>query len=273
MELPATILFWRPSRETGVRRRHPLLVPELGVGLHTFCIDALHTLCLGVYQLYILTVFWNAIGNNAWGFAAEKPKKDRERLGGMALKAALLEWYREERRKRPGMTCVQDLTLKMLGGDPGSRTLKMKAMETKDMVPFATELARRFPALPGAGLMLRAGRALDRFIWLSDNGPKRLKASDVQSTMECLVEHVTCMENLAVELLPKHHLWAHMVRRSLFQGNFTYYATWTDEHLNGVVAQICRCCHSQTFERRVLQKFKDLQDLTTLVRSLIASGR
>jgi hypothetical protein len=259
VELPATILFWRQSRETGVRRRHPLLVPDLGVGLHTFCIDSMHTLSLGVFQLYIHTVFWRAIRNNAWSFGGDKPKKELERLGCMALKASLFEWYGAQKRIRPDISRVQDLTLKMLGSDPEARTLKLKAMETKDMVPFATELARRFPELPGSGLLLRAGQALQRFNWISDHCGRRLQASDVQELMATLVEHVACMEHLDVELLPKHHLWTHMVRRSLVQGNFTYYATWVDEDINGVVAIICRSCHAQTFERRVLQKFKELQ--------------
>ena len=161
----------------------------------------------------------------------------------------------------------------MLGSDPEARTLKLKAMETKDMVPFATELARRFPELPGSGLLLRAGQALQRFNWISDHCGRRLQASDVQELMATLVEHVACMEHLDVELLPKHHLWTHMVRRSLVQGNFTYYANWVDEDINGVVAIICRSCHAQTFERRVLQKFKELQRMRQLPRKIAGGAR
>ena len=56
--LPCLILFWRESDEVTTHHRHPLIGTELGVGLHNFSIDVLHTLHLGIYHAWLNYVIW-----------------------------------------------------------------------------------------------------------------------------------------------------------------------------------------------------------------------
>eukprot|EP00959_Pyramimonas_sp_CCMP1952_P473548 9501920-Pyramimonas_sp.AAC.2 len=44
------VLFWRPTPDERTYHRNPLLDPDLGIGLHTFSLDELHCLHLGVLQ-------------------------------------------------------------------------------------------------------------------------------------------------------------------------------------------------------------------------------
>ena len=43
LEPPFVVCFWRTRDAPIVHRRHPLLTEELGIGLHSFSIDILHT--------------------------------------------------------------------------------------------------------------------------------------------------------------------------------------------------------------------------------------
>ena len=47
MDMPATIVFWRPSEETVCRHRHPLFSADLGLSIFSLTVDALHALYIG----------------------------------------------------------------------------------------------------------------------------------------------------------------------------------------------------------------------------------
>jgi hypothetical protein len=53
VQFPATVLFWAPQEESWVKHRNPLLDPEIGIGLRSFAVDFLHTLNLGIYQIFL----------------------------------------------------------------------------------------------------------------------------------------------------------------------------------------------------------------------------
>eukprot|EP00959_Pyramimonas_sp_CCMP1952_P329455 6897377-Pyramimonas_sp.AAC.1 len=77
---PVLVKFWRPT--PGAERcyhRNPLLDPALGTGMHTFSIDELHCLHLGVFQSWASTVVWLLIGHNFFKIQATL-QGDRVRL-------------------------------------------------------------------------------------------------------------------------------------------------------------------------------------------------
>eukprot|EP00959_Pyramimonas_sp_CCMP1952_P309829 6483375-Pyramimonas_sp.AAC.1 len=57
-EFPITLVFWRPTANERCYHRNPLLNATIGTGLHTFAIDELHALHLGVFKVYVAHVFW-----------------------------------------------------------------------------------------------------------------------------------------------------------------------------------------------------------------------
>ena len=55
---------------------------------------------------------------------------------------------------------------------------------------------------------------------------------------------------------PKLHATMHMCERARFQGNPTFYATWTDESLNKLLGILGRQAHRTVWEARILANFQ-----------------
>ena len=69
---PLRILFWRRSSESSTRHRNPLMdtgVGDIGVTIDLFSLDTLHTLYLGPWQRWCMTVMWTLIRSNVWNLA------------------------------------------------------------------------------------------------------------------------------------------------------------------------------------------------------------
>ena len=58
-----------------------------------------------------------------------------------------------------------------------------------------------------------------------------------------------------VHMIPKHHLFKHLCREVPYKGNPARTATWLDEGINGLLADIASSNHRQTMERKTYQKF------------------
>ena len=69
-ELPITVTFWRIHRDAEGRlddrvgHRNPIFGPSTGLSPNNICVDALHTVYLGVYKTYCQSVCWSAIESN-----------------------------------------------------------------------------------------------------------------------------------------------------------------------------------------------------------------
>ncbi len=60
---------------------------------------------------------------------------------------------------------------------------------------------------------------------------------------------------LGMKLVPKHHLMVHWALRARSQGNPDLWATYEDEHTNGVLAAVARRAHAMVWSKRVHLEF------------------
>ena len=97
-EVPFQATFWTGGLHDRVVHDNPLLLIQ-GVGLHTFSIDLMHTWHLGPMQQLVslsLNCCLDAeiLNPNTLSLAAP----DRKKVGLMAIKAELFQWYKEQRK-------------------------------------------------------------------------------------------------------------------------------------------------------------------------------
>ena len=136
---PANILFWRPTKQGAVKHRCALYNPAIGTDLQScMAIDAMHTLCLGVFAQWIAFLMWQILDANlSDNQAADQHSRDFNNL--KSLKGHLFRWYpvAEKQLKEAGhtLTRVTDITLSMLGSRT-SPALHMKAAETLGVLRF-----------------------------------------------------------------------------------------------------------------------------------------
>ena len=148
--------------------------------------------------------------------------------------------------------------------------LSMKAGETQSMLPFVVGLLEEnLPKYVDAGspdaeleckLLLQAGRAA-----LAMNSifalPRKLNNNDCQMLMDNYMLFCTCYERCNGTMVPKHHLMVHLIQQSLVKGNPSFYATWNDESLNGLLRKIAVSCHRLTWTESVHVKCNILYTL------------
>jgi len=125
----------------------------------TITTDTLHCFYLGVLKVWCTQAVWLLLESDIYGQIG---------LGEMAsavlaLRAALLRYYKQRRRDNPAeeLTHLADLTPKMLGARAAKR-LKTKGAETWGFALFMlAELRCHLPRLPPEGArLLRAGGKL-----------------------------------------------------------------------------------------------------------------
>ena len=184
MELPATVVFWRPSRETTTRHRNPLFGPSTGITVKSLCVDTLHCLYLGVFQVHCAAVAWELIEADAWATHREGHTTAPERLQASCIRmqADLHRWCLARKKSHPGdsLTEVQEVTPKMLGTKTEPK-LSLKGGETKTFLLFTHDfLQQSTVSVPHKAQMLAAGGALLRHIELLKNAPHVFSDADQQ---------------------------------------------------------------------------------------------
>ncbi len=144
----------------------------------------------------------------------------------------------------------------MLGAEDGG-VIKTKACETKDIVPCCVRLLRSHEGAMGstASHMIVAGEVLLEYVELCSSCPR--VADDVSLVrMVTLVKRFVRLYKLAeFPEKPKLHLFIHLVQRTRYNGNADHYATFADEGLNAVVAEIARHAHRMVWTKRVYAWF------------------
>ena len=146
---PASIRFWRRSKETSVRHRNPFFDDMLGTSLdQVYSADTMHSWCLGIQQQFVSACLWKVIEGNV--FTVERRpgttgQEDIHKRVMQKLSSHLAAWYRQFAIDSPSvvMTRVHDLTLEDIGGTSSTPLLRCKAHETLGLVRYLTS------SLPG----------------------------------------------------------------------------------------------------------------------------
>jgi hypothetical protein len=166
LELPATVLFWRPACETLTHHRNPLLCSELGIGYDSLIVDVLHCMHLGVLQRYVSFCLWSLILANSFKVRATG-EDELIALSAGRVRALLFEFYPRYKRLDPDhstLTELNDFSVKTLG-PKGAYVLKTKAAMTRPLVPFTLELLQKFGgSLPHQAALHAGGTALNRIL-------------------------------------------------------------------------------------------------------------
>jgi hypothetical protein len=166
LEMPAVVVFWRPSMETGSRHRNPLFDRSIGLDpAESLPVDSLHALNLGVMNVFCKTGVWALLGNcyinPTIGSASERH--------GNALRVFVQKlelFYKDWDRKHPfdKLTRVTEFTMAMLG-TPDAPLLKTKGAETFGILLFLTHSLPKFQnIIPDGVLLVEAGQALLRVV-------------------------------------------------------------------------------------------------------------
>lgn len=219
---PREVVFWRPSCQTSASHRNPLFAPETGVGLHSFGIDILHTLNLGIYQKLVARVWWALILADAWevGELAGGRRNIDELTSNSAirLRRDLFAWYGEFEAANPGVRVnrLSDLVVKTLGSRE-QLSIKTKAAETRPLLHFCAWLLARY----GHKLSSLADQALGpaslelaRFSELIRTCPDVPPPRRVQELHDAIKRYVVLAARAAVPPTPKLHLALHLVNRT-----------------------------------------------------------
>ena len=162
LEPPVTLLFWRPSEEAISRHRNPIFDGALGtLPARSMTVDTLHTIHLGVMNVWARVTIWELLHNDAYG--ATGAAEEKQLSACLVIRHRLLAWYKQRHEANPGgnLTRVADLTVKMLGTKDAPK-LKTKAAETWGLTLFLVDELRglRQRAGPHAQRLLMAGEAL-----------------------------------------------------------------------------------------------------------------
>ena len=158
LPLPATVLFWRPSRETFAKHRNPLFSPELGISVQSLRVDTLHTLYLGVFQLHCAAVVHALAAADVWQTARTGCANLPERLQTSALHLTheVHAWVRSQ--GRGDLTEIPEIGPRHLGS-AARPDCKLKGAQTKTLLLFLHDfLPKHAASLPhGADMMEASG--------------------------------------------------------------------------------------------------------------------
>jgi hypothetical protein len=255
---PLKVTFWRRSRETMVRHRCPLFsVP--GVNMLSVMIDVLHTMHLGVANAYVAHVLWELLLADLYGIGGREDHRIQSSV--LRLRTSLWDWYRSvPATQREEITKVNEFSVDMLGSKH-HRFLTTKAMEIKGLVGWVVHLLRRRGVVLGANAdcLLQAGEQLLRWFTIVKGSPNDMSHLQLQQMCDAGVRHINLAKLGGVHMLPKHHLFIHLLRGAVANGNPRFYATFRDEGANRVLAAVARSAYAAVWEQRIYSNFDRLE--------------
>ena len=213
---------------------------------------------LGVFQDYILAVLWFCIDDDIWGARGHQPEQQHRFQAALALKAMLMKWYKEERRRNPGRPLYElgDFSLKTMGSHDKPALVGVKAAESGTLLRFAVSLAEEYRhRLARGGALVAAGRGLVKYLDATRQAPLRLPAAKRQALTDGLVECMANRVSAGVPFKPKLHLCTHIPKDAKSFGDPCATGTWVDEGLNSKLAAVCASARSAVWSERVLGTF------------------
>eukprot|EP00971_Amphidinium_carterae_P219933 4365928-Amphidinium_carterae.1 len=137
--MPERCVFFRG---TGVVKHiNPLLSSELGTCLSSACsLDIMHMWCLGIFQNYVLEVFWLVLESGV--FKGGSMKQD-----ALLMSKHLKAFYAKFRDEHPDvlLTTIDSFTMEhTLGGSRGKHLLRAKAHETLGLLRYSVCLLTEY---------------------------------------------------------------------------------------------------------------------------------
>ena len=255
---PLQVTLWRRSAETTVRHRCPLFAIP-GVTLLTVKVDALHTVHLGVAQVYCMHCIWELICADLYSLGGRETDKFQNTV--LRMRASLRDYYKRlPAGVRKETTEVQEFSVQLLGSRD-HRQFNTKAMETKGLVGWVVELLREHVGRLGAAHapLLQAGEQLLAWFRIVKESPREMGPAHLQQMFQAGILHLASAKNGGVPMVPKHHLFIHMLRRSVVDGNPRTYATFRDEGANRVLAAVARTAYAAVWEQRIFSNFNRLE--------------
>lgn len=181
---PATVVFWRPSLDTHTRHRNPLFSADTGITIRVLCVDPLHCLYLGVFQVHCSNATWAMIEADVFrtGQAGHNTAEERLQASCLMLQTNLHTWCRRRRQTHPQerFTEVQDITPNMLGLR-GQQRLGLKGGETKTYMQFMQHCLAQFSGqIENGQHMLTGGQALLDHIDVMKQSGRKFTAAQQQ---------------------------------------------------------------------------------------------
>ena len=173
--------------------------------------DELHTLFLGVFQEYVVTVLWALIDADVFGIGRQAFLSTQDAFtsrSGDRLRYEFSNWCKDERARDPDKPLYE--LVEFSHNTLGTRArphLKAKAAESGTLLRFAVELARRYESdVPQGQLLLAAGRGLLDYLRITRVNTKRLDIREQQGLMDSWLRFLNVREGAHIPFKPKHTL-------------------------------------------------------------------
>jgi hypothetical protein len=166
LEVPLTVTFWRCANETITRHPNVLFDKDLCMYPSTvMTIDSLHCLNLGVMKTWVRIAIWVVLESGVFGGTGSA--EERLHVACLALRASLMQFYKEWDRQHPGheLTRLSDFTPKMMGTSANPQ-LKSKGAETFGLLKFMLHTFALYKERLGEHWqrLKMAGESLDRIV-------------------------------------------------------------------------------------------------------------
>lgn len=181
---------------------------------HSICIDALHTLSLGVYQFFCSHIVWEILTANPWALVG--PASTIHELGFARVREAYFKWCGDEIRAGRPLTKVQGLALGMFGS-ASEPEMRLRAAETNGFLRFCDALLRQHYNALDDTRRRRFRSGLDALLTIYDisrSHVRRVPPSTVQAFTDAARRHLQACGALGIRFRPKHHFLMHMGPRS-----------------------------------------------------------
>ena len=123
---------------------------------------------------------------------------------------------------------------------------------------------------PDFAPLLEAATCLENLMQIFDEGPVRLPDATVQRCWELYARFCEMTDHLDELLLPKRHLFAHLLEGLGFRGNPKFYANWRDEGLNKLLRSSCRHQSQSTFDSSLLVRMDSYWKMSSKDTSSVA---
>ena len=247
--------FWRQKDDTIARHKNPYFLQRLGLSpAKTLCVDALHTLNLGVYKNWGKLAIWCLLLSGI--YAAVGNAEEHLVVALLVMRNALNVFYNSPEGK--GYTRIHALAPKMIG-TRNDKQLKTKGAETWGILKFLVmQLAVHGARLGHEGRTLHeAGCCLAQMQTIFNKAGMTIPQRQTQLGFELYSKFMVLMEPYDA-FTPKHHMVYHLLGNLAFFGNPRLYSTWFDESLNKLFKRVCKDTNQYNFEKAILLRMRRL---------------